>query len=150
MTSGRAFRRKLVIPALVLLIASAALFAGSRILSDLGIRFWNSTALLEDLIDKAAIDTSAADPISVIGPDGTMPEIASQYIPMQSGHQEAIAALKRACRALGLDPPRADQLGSMPETICSGRYHGARVRVGAIVAPGDPAHLSVTTYALHF
>jgi hypothetical protein len=150
MTSGRAFRRKLVIPALVLLIASAALFAGSRILSDLGIRFWNSTALLEDLVDRAAIDTSAADPISVIGPDGTMPEIASQYIPIGFGEREAIAALKRACSEIGFDPPSTDQLGSMPETICSGKYHGARVSVGAVVTPGDPAHLSIRTYALHF
>lgn len=110
----------------------------------------NSTALLEDLIDKAAIDTSTTDPISVIGPDGTMPEIASQYIPLKSGRLEAIAALKRACSELGLDPPSSDHLDAVPETICSGKYHSARVRVGATVTLGDPAHLSVTTYTIHF
>jgi hypothetical protein len=86
MTSGRAFQRTFVTSGLVVLVASTAFFTGSRILLNLGIRFWNGTALLEDLVYKAAIDTSTADPISGIGPEGTMPEIASQYIPMVAGH----------------------------------------------------------------
>lgn len=150
MTSAQASRRHPIITLIVLLVASAAIFAGLRTLENLGIGFHDGTALLEQLVEKAAIDTAKADPVSVTGPDGPMPEIATWHIPMTSGHQQAIATLRKACSELNLGAPPADMLAAAPEIICSGRHQGARVNVGVFATPGNPAYLSIETRTVRF
>jgi hypothetical protein len=150
---SRSIRKRPLLLALSLLVSSAAgaSAAGSQSWWTLSFGNSGSAELLEKLVEKASIDTSAADPVSVIGPDGTMPEIAKQYIPMKSSPGTAIEALKAACAELGLDPPTQDQLGSEPDRICAGKYGTARVSVVSRVSGGGDSHfLSLEIYAIDY
>jgi hypothetical protein len=109
-----------------------------------------SADLLREITAKASIDTSSAEPLSVEGPDGPMPEIASQQIPMAAGSPDAIPALKRACTDLGLAPPQADQLAVEPDTICTGMWRKTRVSVNASFQCSGSCSLFLETSAFDF
>ncbi len=91
----------------------------------------DSTNLLNHLTTSAGLDQSHNSDIEFVNPDGPMPEMSRQTIPMAADAADPIPALKKACADIGLNPPRADQLAVEPDTICTGMWNGTRMQVNA-------------------
>lgn len=146
--NSRCWRNPLILgTALAYLAATPASPSAGQSAWSLSVGDASSADLLREIIAKASIDTSSAEPVSVEGPDGPMPEIATQQIPMAAGSPDAIPALKRACTDLGLGPPLADQLAVEPDTICAGMWRKTRVLVNASFQCSGPCSLFLETSA---
>ncbi|MEB2847124.1 hypothetical protein GAO09_15610 [Rhizobiales bacterium RZME27] len=111
----------------------------------------DSTNLLDRLVTEAGFKQSHKGEIEFINPDGPMPEMSRQAIPMAADATDPIPALKKACANIGLDQPRADQLDVEPDTICSGMWNGKRMQVNATQqCKADSCLLHVETSAFGF
>lgn len=76
-------------------------------------------SLLEDLgLPEGA---NALSEISVAGPDGPMPEIASRSYDVQGSPASLKAFYVERCRRSGLGSPGSDVQGLEPAAICEGR-----------------------------
>lgn len=145
------FRALAVAMAIALAGSTTALAAGDRPGWSFGFGGLGSKDLLEELTTKAAFDISQAKPVSVQGPDGPMPEIASQAIPMPAGAADPIPTLKKVCAEIGMGPPRADQLAVEPDTICNGMWNEKRMQVNAVLRCQEgPCLLYIETSAFGF
>ncbi|WP_419809072.1 hypothetical protein [Sphingomonas sp.] len=121
-----------VIPAILLiLVGTVAMWVHThRYDFSISVGDPGASALLKGVVEKSGLSGEYADAVETISADGTTPDTARQTLHVDQPSASITAAVRHACRSLGLDSPDPMAQRSDPSAVCMGQWHDQFATVG--------------------
>ncbi|WP_260597052.1 hypothetical protein [Sphingomonas endolithica] len=82
--------------------------------------------------------------------DGTQPDTATRTLLIPATADTVRAGFRRACRHAGLGAPDAMTIGSDPDALCAGAWHGGMAMVSVHLRCARTCRADVSVYHFWF